>query len=192
MQEALSFPRDCSRTRCHVCHWYTRDPALVTTARVRPRRWLGKRVFAVPPGYSGLRGHVRGCSDYARKGWILRIALFVTKPSFRRTLTMPVFLLGFEETCLSCRVSIRDRCKCLVGYRSYRSVKVNVNVYDHVYRCYGNCDKYFRVNGRDDICYCLCPCRCFLFIYNGICYRRIFFCFRILAKQGNFTKQILF
>lgn len=26
-------------------------------------------MFAVPPGYSGLRGHVRGvCSDYAREG----------------------------------------------------------------------------------------------------------------------------
>lgn len=38
-------------------------------------------MFAVPPGYSGLRGYVRGgCSDYAREGVdIERVALFVTK-----------------------------------------------------------------------------------------------------------------
>lgn len=70
-------------------------------------------MFAVPPGYSGLRERVQGggCSRCTRvKGVDAESCAFrdgtllVADPYLpARSLTVTVFLLGFEETCLSCR-----------------------------------------------------------------------------------------
>lgn len=65
-------------------------------------------------------------------------------------------------------------------------------LYAHVYRRYSNCDKYFRVNGRDDACVTACAPAgvSYLFITESAI-EEILSCFRTLAKRGNFAKRFV-